>query len=113
MTFFPNHDDLTNGDIADKKLYVGSIKSIIGHTEGTAGLASLLKASKAVQHGLVPPNLHFNHLNPAIQPYYRNLEVPTNLTPWPTLPSGAPRRASVNSFGFGGMRAHSTALHRN
>ncbi|KAI3334672.1 hybrid PKS-NRPS PsoA [Ustulina deusta] len=106
MTFFPNHDDLTNGDIADKKLYVGSIKSIIGHTEGTAGLASLLKASKAVQHGLVPPNLHFNHLNPAIQPYYRNLEVPTNLTPWPTLPSGAPRRASVNSFGFGGTNAH-------
>ncbi|KAI1419258.1 hybrid PKS-NRPS PsoA [Xylaria sp. FL1777] len=111
MTFFPNHDkgacdNQTNGDITEKKLYVGSIKSVIGHTEGTAGLASLLKASKAVQHGLIPPNLHFNHLNPAIQPYYNNLEVPTSLKPWPTLPSGRPRRASVNSFGFGGTNAH-------
>ncbi|KAI0430586.1 hybrid PKS-NRPS PsoA [Xylaria sp. FL1042] len=111
LTFFPNHDEdledhLTNGNVNEKKLYVGSIKSVIGHTEGTAGLASLIKASKAVQHGMIPPNLHFNNLNPAITPYYRNLEVPTTLKQWPTLPSGVPRRASVNSFGFGGTNAH-------
>ncbi|KAI0966351.1 thiolase-like protein [Xylaria arbuscula] len=107
MTFLPSGDEqfqehLTNGNVDEKKLYVGSIKSVIGHTEGTAGLASLLKASMAVQHGLIPPNLHFNLLNPAIQPYYHNLEVPTTLKPRPTLPPGTPRRASVNSFGFGG-----------
>ncbi|KAI1279073.1 hybrid PKS-NRPS PsoA [Xylaria sp. FL0933] len=111
MTFFPSHadglrDPVTNGDVDEVKLYVGSIKSVIGHTEGTAGLASLIKASKAVQYGMIPPNLHFNHLNPAIAPYYRNLEVPTTLKQWPKLPSGAPRRASVNSFGFGGTNAH-------
>lgn len=84
------------------KIHVGSIKTVIGHLEGTAGLASLLKASLATQHGLIPPNLHFDRLNPAIEPYYRYLEVPTRLKPWPKLPAGAPRRASVNSFGFGG-----------
>lgn len=84
------------------KIYVGSIKTVIGHLEGTAGLGSLLKASLAAQHGLIPPNLHFNRLNPAIEPYYHNLEVPTRLKPWPKLPAGVPRRASVNSFGFGG-----------
>ncbi|KAK3987151.1 Fusarin C synthetase [Cladorrhinum sp. PSN332] len=88
------------------KIHVGSIKTVIGHLEGTAGLASLLKASLATQHGLIPPNLHFDQLNPAIEPYYRHLEVPTRLKPWPTLPAGAPRRASVNSFGFGGTNAH-------
>ncbi|PVH91989.1 ketoacyl-synt-domain-containing protein [Periconia macrospinosa] len=84
------------------KIYVGSVKTVIGHSEGTAGLASLLKASKAVQHGLIPPNLHFTKLNPTIEPFISHLEVPTTLTQWPKLPEGSPRRASVNSFGFGG-----------
>lgn len=74
--------------------------------EGTAGLGGLLKASRAVQHGLIPPNLHFERLNPAIEPYYQHLEVPTKLTAWPKLQAGTPRRASVNSFGFGGTNAH-------
>jgi hybrid polyketide synthase / nonribosomal peptide synthetase ACE1 len=90
----------------DEVLYVGSVKTVIGHLEGTAGLAGLLRASLAVQHGLVPPNLLFNDLNPAIRPFYKNLKVPTVATPWPNLPSGVPRRASVNSFGFGGTNAH-------
>lgn len=83
---------------------VGSIKTVIGHLEGTAGLAGLLKASQAIKHGLIPPNLHFTQLNPEIEPYYRGLRVPTRLESWPDLPQGVPRRASVNSFGFGGMR---------
>ncbi|TGJ82343.1 hypothetical protein E0Z10_g6410 [Xylaria hypoxylon] len=89
-----------------KKLYVGSVKTVIGHTEGTAGLASLLKASLAVKHGIILPNLHFDRLNPSIEPYYHHLEVPVSPKNWPTLPLGAPRRASVNSFGFGGTNAH-------
>ncbi|KUJ10079.1 hybrid PKS-NRPS PsoA [Mollisia scopiformis] len=98
-TFFPTHD-------RQGKLHVGSIKTVVGHMEGTAGLGSLLKASLAVQHGFIPPNLHFNRLNPAIEPFYDHLEVPTRLEPWPDLPAGAPRRASINSFGFGGANAH-------
>jgi len=87
-------------------LYVGSIKTVIGHTEGTAGLAGLLKASLAVQHGIITPNLLFNKLHPNINPFYTNLEVPTSLKAWPELPEGTPRRASINSFGFGGTNAH-------
>ncbi|KAI1772793.1 amino acid adenylation domain-containing protein [Hypoxylon cercidicola] len=85
-------------------LFVGSIKTIIGHTEGTAGLAALLKASLAVQNSVIPPNLLLNRLNPKIAPFYTNLRVPTSATPWPTV-TGV-RRASVNSFGFGGTNAH-------
>ena len=82
------------------------MKTLIGHTEGTAGLAGLLKASLAVQHGIVPPNFLFNKLHPAIKPFYSNLEVLTSPKPWPKIEEGTPRRASVNSFGFGGTNAH-------
>jgi acyl transferase domain-containing protein len=85
---------------------VGSIKTVIGHTEGTAGVAGVLKASLAVQHGQIPANLHFNKLNPKIQPYYKNLRIATETIPWPVISEGSPRRVSVNSFGFGGTNAH-------
>jgi acyl transferase domain-containing protein len=92
--------------LAQKNLYVGSIKTLIGHTEGTAGLAGLLKASLAVHHAMIPPNLHFHTLNPDIAPYARSLHIPIDLVPWPKMTSEKPRRASVNSFGFGGTNAH-------
>lgn len=87
-------------------LYVGSIKTVVGHTEGTAGLAALLKASLALQNAIIPPNMLFSQLNPAVQPFYDNLEIPTTAKPWPIMDAGQPRRASVNSFGFGGSNAH-------
>ena len=80
-------------------LHVGSIKTVIGHTEGTAGMAGIFKGSLALQNRTIPPNLLFNRLNPAIEPYYDNLKVPTEATPWPVLPEGTPRRVSINSFG--------------
>jgi len=80
------------------KLYVGSVKTIIGHLEGCAGLAGLLKASVMIREGKIAPNLHFNRLNPKIEPLYGGLEVPTKLLDWPEV-EGVPRRASVNSFG--------------
>ncbi|KAI1776647.1 hybrid PKS-NRPS PsoA [Hypoxylon cercidicola] len=106
--FFPKGDESESesGARTDDTLFVGSIKTVIGHLEGTAGLAGLLKASLAVQHGLIPPNMHFNKLNPAIEPFYTYLQVPTQLQPWPTLPAKVPRRASINSFGFGGTNSH-------
>ncbi|MCJ1477282.1 hypothetical protein MMC13_005953 [Lambiella insularis] len=87
-------------------LYVGSIKTVIGHTEGTAGLAAIFKASLSLLNRTIPPNLLFKRLNSAIEPFARNLEVPTKAIPWPAVPEGQPRRASVNSFGFGGTNAH-------
>jgi hybrid polyketide synthase/nonribosomal peptide synthetase ACE1 len=87
-------------------LYVGSIKTIIGHLEGAAGLAGVLKGMAMLQEGFIAPNLHFDRLNPKVEPSYRGVKVPTQLTPWPTLPTGVPRRLSVNSFGFGGANAH-------
>ncbi|KAI9163910.1 putative polyketide synthase [Paramyrothecium foliicola] len=90
----------------EEPLYVGSIKTIIGHTEGTAGIAGLIKASQVIQHGILPPNMLFNELNPSISPFYTNLKVVTEQRAWPTLKYGQPRRVSVNSFGFGGTNAH-------
>lgn len=94
--FFGGED---GADVEDDVLYVGSVKTVVGHTEGTAGLAGLLKASLAIQNKTVPPNLHFNRLNPDIQPFYGKLQILTEAKPWPELPAGVPRRVSVNSFG--------------
>ncbi|KGO64902.1 Acyl transferase/acyl hydrolase/lysophospholipase [Penicillium italicum] len=87
-------------------LYVGSIKTVIGHTEGTAGLAAVLKASLALQHAVIPPNLLLNELSSTVLPFYSNLEILQVAKEWPQLPENTPRRASVNSFGFGGANAH-------
>ncbi|KJZ80344.1 hypothetical protein HIM_00194 [Hirsutella minnesotensis 3608] len=88
------------------RLYVGSIKTIVGHTEATAGLAGLIKAALSLRHGLIVPNLLMQQLNPKIVPFAAQLSVPTECIPWPELPEGSPRRASVNSFGFGGANVH-------
>jgi hybrid polyketide synthase / nonribosomal peptide synthetase ACE1 len=98
--FFPEDSKITD------KLYVGSIKTVIGHTEGTAGIAAMLKASLALQNFTIPPNMLFEKLSPAVRPFYQRLEIPTKAQKWPELPNGVPRRASVNSFGFGGTNAH-------
>ena len=86
-------------DTNNEPLYVGSIKTVIGHTEGTAGIAGLLKGSLAMQRGIIPPNMLFNTLNPSIEPFYDCLQVPTDAKAWPFVPEGCPRRVSVNSFG--------------
>ncbi|KAI1467236.1 uncharacterized protein F4812DRAFT_465308 [Daldinia caldariorum] len=101
-TFFPS--DGENGPL--NPLFVGSIKTVVGHTEGTAGIAGVLKASLAIQNAMIPPNLLFNRLNPDIEPFYGDLRIPTTLMPWPAVAEGSPRRVSVNSFGFGGTNAH-------
>ncbi|KAL2173703.1 polyketide synthetase [Thermothelomyces heterothallicus CBS 202.75] len=87
-----------------EKLYVGSIKTVVGHTEGTAGLAGLLKASLAIQHSTIPPNMLFERLSPKVAPFYKGVEIATEAKPWPK--ASDVRRASVNSFGFGGANAH-------
>jgi hybrid polyketide synthase / nonribosomal peptide synthetase ACE1 len=97
--FFPS-------DTEDDILYVGSIKTVIGHLEGCAGLAGLLKVSLALQHAIIPSNMHFERLNAEIVPYSQQLRVPLEAHTWPFSLYGSVRRASVNSFGFGGTNAH-------
>ncbi|KAH7021066.1 LOW QUALITY PROTEIN: uncharacterized protein B0I36DRAFT_424926 [Microdochium trichocladiopsis] len=93
-------------ELVGRKLLVGSIKTVVGHTEGAAGLAGLLKVVEALKHGAIPPNLHMERPSPSVEPCLSHLEVPTRLSPWPRAAAGQPRRASVNSFGFGGTNAH-------
>ncbi|KAJ3567181.1 hypothetical protein NPX13_g6860 [Xylaria arbuscula] len=99
-------DSKQSSPSSDKKMLVGSVKTVIGHTEAAAGLAGILKIILSLKHGLIPPNLHFEKLNPEVESSYSHLQIPTVLTPWPDPPQGHPRRASINSFGFGGSNAH-------
>lgn len=87
-------------------LYVGSIKTVLGHTEGSAGIAGVLKASLAVQHGHIPPNLSFNNLSHRVEPFYKGVQILQAAKAWPDAGECQPRRASVNSFGIGGTNAH-------
>ncbi|KAK5996028.1 Polyketide synthase-nonribosomal peptide synthetase phmA [Cladobotryum mycophilum] len=102
--FFEAHG--TGTPAGDPPLAVGSIKTVIGHTEGTAGLAALIKGSLALQSGVIPPNLLFDKINPKVKPFYGNLQIHNLAVSWPDLAPGAVRRVSVNSFGFGGSNAH-------
>ncbi|PIG79668.1 polyketide synthase-nonribosomal peptide synthetase hybrid [Aspergillus arachidicola] len=102
QTFYPKNAVFSPHD----KLYVGSIKTLIGHLEGCAGLAGLMKAIMCLKNRTITPNMFFDNLNPNITPFYDHLSVPTNTMPWPPVAHGCPLRASVNSFGFGGTNAH-------
>ncbi|KAI0428566.1 PKS-NRPS hybrid [Xylaria sp. FL1042] len=90
----------------DDVLYVGSIKTVIGHTEGTAGLAAVIKASLAIQAGIIPPNMLLKNVNPKIKPFWGNIQILPAAQKWPKLVEGGVRRVSVNSFGFGGANCH-------
>ncbi|KAK3296553.1 uncharacterized protein B0H64DRAFT_323128 [Chaetomium fimeti] len=75
-------------------LYVGSIKTVLGHAESAAGVAGVMKASLAVQHGVLPPNMLLDELSEAVKPFYSNLRVLQAAQNWPAVSDG-PRRAST------------------
>ncbi|KAI0015454.1 reducing type I polyketide synthase [Xylariomycetidae sp. FL0641] len=89
---------------ASDPVYVGAVKSNIGHLEGASGLAGVVKAILALERGFIPPNTNFDRLNPLIDADFFNLKFPTECIPWPG--NDPIRRASVNSFGFGGSNSH-------
>ena len=95
---------LGRGRLENAPLLVGAVKSNLGHLEGAAGIAGLIKAVLAVHRGHIPPNLHFEAPNPHIPFDEMRLKVVAELTDWPA--TGSPRRAGVSSFGFGGTNAH-------
>ena len=83
---------------------VGSVKTNIGHTEGAAGVAGLIKTSLALKHKTIPPSLHLREPNPNIPWQDLPLTVQRELGPWPDSPG--PARAGVSSFGISGTNAH-------
>ncbi|MFD0206876.1 MULTISPECIES: type I polyketide synthase [Saccharothrix] len=89
---------------AKNPLWVGSAKTNLGHLEAAAGVAGLLKAILAVEHGLVPRHLNFEQLNPHITLDGTRCLIPTRPQPWSD--EAGPRAAAVSSFGFSGTNAH-------
>lgn len=85
-------------------LLLGAVKANIGHLEGAAGMASLIKVILALRHGRIPPQPGFGSPNPLIPWDTVLLKVVTESTPWEA--SEAPRRAGVSAFGFSGANAH-------
>ena len=84
-------------------LYVGSVKTNIGHLEGCAGLAGLMKTILCLENAVIVPSLNYEVPNPRLRLDEWCLKVPTKLIAWPTK---GVRRASINSFGYGGSNAH-------
>ncbi|MBM2574789.1 SDR family NAD(P)-dependent oxidoreductase [Jannaschia sp. Os4] len=88
----------------DAPLPIGSAKTNFGHLEPAAGLVGLLKAQMALEHGLLPPSLHADVLNPEIDFDSLGLRVAREAVPLDN--AERPALAAVNSFGFGGANAH-------
>ncbi|TVY81162.1 Reducing polyketide synthase FUB1 [Lachnellula suecica] len=84
-------------------MIVGALKSNIGHLEGGAGLAGLVKTVLVLERGIIPPNANFEYPSSKINTTSLNIKFPLGPTPWP---SKGLRRASVNCFGFGGTNSH-------
>jgi phthiocerol/phenolphthiocerol synthesis type-I polyketide synthase E len=82
---------------------IGSVKSNIGHLDEAAGVAGLIKTVLALQHGQLPPSLHYESPNPAIDFASSPFFVNATARPWP---ADGPRRAGVSAFGIGGTNAH-------
>ncbi|KAK4461021.1 polyketide synthase [Cladorrhinum samala] len=83
-----------------QELPIGSIKGNIGHTEGSAGLAGLIKAVLMLENGIIPPQVNYSEPNPEIHLDHLKLRIPKELERQDL------RRISVNSFGYGGTNAH-------
>ncbi|KAH8695168.1 putative polyketide synthase [Talaromyces proteolyticus] len=84
-------------------LWVGALKSNIGHLEGASGISGVIKAALVLEKAIIPPNTNFEKVNPKIDTEFLRIQFPVEPTPWP---SKGLRRASVNSFGNAGTNAH-------
>jgi acyl transferase domain-containing protein/acyl carrier protein/NAD(P)-dependent dehydrogenase (short-subunit alcohol dehydrogenase family) len=99
------NEALREAGTAPASCAVGTVKSMIGHTKGCAGIAGLVKVALSLRHQVLPPTLWVEQptapeLWSGDSPAYLN----TELRPW--IHPGHPRRAAVNSFGFGGTNFH-------
>ncbi|MEM8809151.1 MAG: type I polyketide synthase, partial [Cyanobacteria bacterium P01_G01_bin.38] len=88
----------------EKPLLLGSVKTNIGHLEGAAGIAGIIKVVLSMQHNIIPEHLHFREPNPHIGWGNLPIKVTAKKTVWER--NGKPRAAGVSSFGFSGTNAH-------
>ncbi|KXX75424.1 Lovastatin diketide synthase LovF [Madurella mycetomatis] len=91
------------GRDSDDPIVVGAVKANIGHLEGAAGIAGVIKTVLALEKGIIPPIAGLMELNPEIDAEFLKLKFPKVAMSWP---STGLRRASINSFGFGGTNSH-------
>src|ERR1039458_8804556 len=98
-------DVLSGSHLPSHSVALGSVKSNFGHVKGEARAAGLLKAALALRDKVLPPSVHCEHPNSAIDFAHSPLYVNTELRPW-TVPADTPRRAGLSAFGFGGTNFH-------
>jgi acyl transferase domain-containing protein/acyl-CoA synthetase (AMP-forming)/AMP-acid ligase II/NADPH:quinone reductase-like Zn-dependent oxidoreductase/NADP-dependent 3-hydroxy acid dehydrogenase YdfG/acyl carrier protein len=91
-------------DRSGPTVFLGAVKTNIGHLEAAAGVAGLIKTALCLSHQEIPANLHFSHLNPHINLEKGRLRVADHRIFWGS--EASPRVAGVSSFGFGGANAH-------
>lgn len=96
------HNALGQGRTVRDPLYIGSIKSNIGHLEAASGIAAVIKAVMMLERGFLLPNHDFKEPNEKIPWKEWNLKVLKRQQPWPK----SKKYISVNNFGFGGTNAH-------
>ncbi|MFN0101055.1 MAG: type I polyketide synthase [Bryobacteraceae bacterium] len=89
-----------------RTIALGSVKSNIGHAMPAAGAAGLIKTALALYHKVLPPTLNVVEPNALLQRPESRFYLNTEARPWIHRKDGAPRRAGVNAFGFGGINAH-------
>jgi acyl transferase domain-containing protein len=86
-------------------VYLGSVKSNIGHLKSASAAAAVLKTVLALREGVIPPSLGFETPAPQVPLPGSPFRVPPEQEPWPRAYE-RPRRAGVSSFGFGGTNFH-------
>lgn len=88
----------------DRPLYIGSVKSNVGHLETASGMAGLIKVLAMLKHQQIPAQLYADNLNPKIDFAGLNLKVSGQTIAFPKV--NEPALIGLNSFGFGGSNAH-------
>ncbi|RZB32518.1 MAG: hypothetical protein SRB2_04305 [Desulfobacteraceae bacterium Eth-SRB2] len=92
-------------DNRDKRVALGSVKSMIGHTKAAAGAAGLMKAALSIYNKVLPPTLKVGEPDPKLNIHQSPFYLNTNTRPWFSN-NEHPRRAGISSFGFGGSNFH-------